>query len=241
MATRSTLRTRVANRTGRSTETNFTAVVNDAFDEFITRCGRLWNFKEMRTTTTLALTTGNYYGSLPSVTLRGFSTSIHHILSVKGYLTTDAETTFPVKLKSATWLDKHFPDRIRTSAVQQAPAFCAREGTRLEVQAPVSDNYTLSLRVALLPLAFASDSTSNPIPSLDEALVRYGMYAIYDSVEAYQQADRSLAIASNLFLEAVLADEKEPGQEFQHDAAQALPLDMGRMFSLSDLQTIYPE
>lgn len=241
MATRLTLRTRVASRTGRGSEVNFISIVNDAFDEFLRRCARMHDFREMRSTVTLAFSTGDYYKSLPLTSLLGFETSIHHILGVSGYLTTSAENVFPVKLKSEEWLNRRFPDRIRSTAISQAPAFAARVGSRLDLQAPASDGYTLSLRVSSLPLVFANDVTSNPIPSLDEALVRYGTYMVYESVEAYDLADRNQNAAVTLFSEAVATEITDPAEIFQHEGAEITMDNQGYHFSLSNLQGLYPE
>ena len=241
MATRSVLRAKVALRTRRSAETDFDSIVNEAFDEFLVECGRFYNFREMKTTITAAITSTNYTVTMPTQTsLTGFDAAVHQILNVKGRKTDGAEFSYDVDLRSHAWLDEFYPDRSRSAAISEQPFFVARYEGLLETQAPVRDDYDIIMQTSHLPSVFAGDSTENPLPSLDNALVAYATFLVTEVTEHDPTADRWFNRAYQLRNLAMEADKKEPALVHKAVVRGYTPLSRHYRFDLGDLQDVYP-
>lgn len=237
MASRSDLRARVARRTGRSADPDFADIVNGAFDEFLQLVGLRHDFKESRTQTAVTVSNGDVTFELPTITLSGFETKVHHVLSIIVRKSTQGEFTRPLVMRPYGWMEIHYPDRQRSNAIRMRPWFVSRLGTTMHIQAPVDQDYSVTLTTAQLPAAISS-SGSNPIPTLDFALVAYGSYVVYDAIEAEALANRNFNKAMTFLNEAELSDEREQAEVRQASALDPNPT--GYMFDLSDLQGIYP-
>ena len=241
MATRSALRTRVGIRTNRSNETNFNTLCNEAFDEFLQLAGRRHNFREMFTSGSLTYAADAYSASLPTLSLTGFNTTVKDVVFLRVGLTDDSQQDYPLKLRPAFWLDSYYPDRTRTGSISEKPFFAAVcEGSTLQLQAPASDAYTVTMVCTAIPLSIASDSAEIVIPSLEPAMVEYAMHVINHSLKSWEAADRSWQKAWAMFDIAVEADKKDPARVFIADQINAPGGSSGYRFSLSDLQTVYP-
>ncbi len=238
MTTRAELRTRVGRRTGRSADTDFDDVVNAAFDEFLNLASLQHNFKESLAITQVEISNGDVTFELPSITLTGFSTLVHHVVSITVRKDGGGEFTRPLRMRPYTWLDAAYPDRQRSDAIRMRPFFVSRLGTTMHFQAPVDQAYEVRLTTAQLPAAIAS-SGSNPIPTLDFALVAYGVYVVYDSVEAEALANRNLQKSMALLNQATLSDSREPAMI--QKAVGFEEAVNGYRFNLGDLQGIYPD
>jgi len=242
MATRTELRAKVATRVPRSSEANFAGIVNDAFDEFLMWAGKSFVFREMQKSQTVAFAAGEYHSSLSSLTgPTGFEAKPYNIMTVTAGLTDGSQRRYLAILRPYFWLEGHYPDRARADAIQQSPLYVARHTTYLEIQAPASDAYSLYFLASHLPSRFAADSTSNPIDDLEDALVSYGVYAVYAALGQAEDADRALQRALGLFNLAV--------KNSTHDDARMILPDYGSLysgvpggyrFSLSELQDTYP-
>ncbi len=241
MALRSTLRARVARRTGRAEVGEATDITNEAFDEFLTAiAGPSHNFKVMQTTLTLAFTSTEYSNSLPIQTsITGFESAVHQVLSMRCYLTDSSAQSTPFTLRAHSWLQASYPDRRRTGASGAVPRYGAILNGALEIQAPSSGSYTVEMVTSHLPSAFASDATSNPIPLIDSALVAWGIAEVYDSIEQFNAADRWRARAMVLLGTAVQGDQREPALVHAADI-RGMGEGRGPRFNQAQLDSVYP-
>jgi len=237
MATFEALRTRVGNRTRRSSETDFTTIVNDAFTAFLELAAQMHDFDEMRGEVTGVFSSGSVEATLESGSLSGFQTDVHHVFGARVGLTDGSRFSYPIDIKTIEWLNRYFPDRNRSSAISQRPAFCALRGSVLHLQAPTNEAYTITLVVSHIPNA---SGTNNPLPSLDEALVSWASYEIYEATEQYDAATRQWDKAQALLNRAILSD-RQPGVIQQAIPRRSRFFDEGYRFNLSDLQNLYPD
>jgi len=242
MATRAALRARVATRVPRSTEENFAGTVNDAFDEFLQWAGKLFVFRDMQKSQSVNFTAGSYRASLSSLTgPTGFDAKPYNIMSLTAGLTNASQRRYPITLRPFSWLEDRFPDRSRTGAIRQRPVFAARNTIYLEIQSPASDAYTLYFVASHLPSRFASDSTVNPISDLDDALVSYGVFAVYSALGQNEDAAIAHQRAIGLFQTAVATATKDSATLFMADLSDPRSCTpYGYPFDLSDLQETYP-
>jgi hypothetical protein len=211
MTTAAALLTRVGLRTGRTTATNFSTIVYSAFDDFLQHhAGRIHNFREMMTTDTISVTAGAYNFAMPTSTLSGFSSTVKDIISAKFV---SGSITYGFTVKTPKWLDEHYPDRTRTSATTGFPAIGARIGGNFQIQAPASQAGSLVFQTSHLPASIQGGS--NPIPSLDLALVCYACYEVWDSLEMSAEADRMLQRAMGLLAVAIEDDSRDPAVDIR--------------------------
>ncbi len=214
MTTRSNLASRVANRTGRSGETNFYVTLYAAFDDFLQEACLQHDFQTMTTEDSISVSANAYSASMPTSSVDGFESDVHHILS--SFLRDSSSSTYNFFIKSVEWFTRRFPDRSRTGAGTGRPVFGARLGKELHWNCPANKAYTLYLQTTHLPdeslFSSGNDSTESPVSILDLALVAYGSYAIFEAVAATGEADRQLARAYGLLAIAVRSDEKEPAR-----------------------------
>ena len=239
MATRTQLRTRVANRTGRGGEANFASICNEAFYAFLLESASLHSFRESLTTDSGAFTSGLQRLAFPTSAVTGFASALHHIVSVSAGLTDESGLSFPLEMRAIQWLDSQFPDRKRTGTTAAVPQFCARLAGYLELQAPTNAAYTVKIVSSHLPADFASDGASNPIALLDNALVAYASFEILTAAELWQQAQVKLQQANYYRDIAILADKKDPALVHRADGTRPM-YDPSYRFNLSQLQTVYP-
>ncbi len=217
MSTRTVLESRVALRTGRGAETNFSALVYGAFDDFLRECALRFDFEEMTTEDSIAIVSDAYSADMPTSTLSGFESSVHHLLG-GAYLRDGNATTYRFTLKSKEWFLEHFQDRSRTGSPAGRPSVGTRLGSTFQWNCPSNASYTLYLQTSHLPsISLFSDgsaSTANPIPSLDIALIYYACSIVFDSIGASSDADRMLARAYSQFEIARDSSKRVPGEVF---------------------------
>ncbi len=232
-----TLRTRVSTRTRRGSLTNFTAIVNEAFVEFLEESVRSHTYREQRQQVTVSFASGAYTASLPSGSATGFLDAVNQILVVQASRASGDQRVFPLTMKSFEWLDAHFPDRGRSGTVSSNPVFIARLGNTLHLQSPVSDSYTINLTTSHLP---DPDATSNPIPVLDSALVAFASGQVYLGAEDHEQSVAQFNRAFSLRQAAEVDESADPAIVIQSERV-ALPSAVpGNRFNLGELQDTYP-
>jgi len=199
----------------------------------------------MRFTDSISIEATDYKADMPTSEHTGFQDDVHHILGA--YLRKSSERTSSFHVKSSAWLDRVHGDRSRTGASAARPFYGARFNTEFHWNSPSNDDYTLYLRTSHLPAVSlfvdGTDSTVNPIPCLDAALIAYGTAAILENTGAIKEADRQLQRAYGLIGVSIGSDERHPAVEQIADMRGMSPLGgrTGYLFSLSDLQDVYPE
>ena len=104
----STLRTRVSTRTARGSLTNFTAIVNDAFVEFLAESVLKHTYREQKQQVTVSFASGAQTASLPSGSATGFLDATDKILVVKAARASGDQRIFPLTMKSLSGLMRIF-------------------------------------------------------------------------------------------------------------------------------------
>ena len=241
MATLSDLRNRISIRTNRGAGddslTNFKSIVEDAVNEFLLQSANLHPYREMIDEDTGTISSGHSL-SLPTEIQSDFESALFH-LNFVGVASSSTAVIRDIEIRSYPWLAKNFPDRLRSGSNTAIPIVCARFQSTIQFQARVDQTYTVYFVGSHLPKKLTSDGAPNPIPLLDDALVAYGCYAVYEAIEQYDSADRQFILAQQHRGVALLSDWRDPGENFRFGLRGGGVAVRDLLFDPSALKTLY--
>ena len=199
--TRTELRTLVESVTGR---TDKTTLANSMLDLGIKAFCRRHSFRDLESESDLTTTDGTTYVVLPTNTRRLIQASFIN----------DTQS-WPLDLRTKKYLTDRWPNI--SSLSENKPVKGYVEGANLYLFPVPDDAYTIRVTVETSPASFASDSTENPVESLDLALVEWVSAFIFSAVENFDIAAYHRSLSSEAFSEAVRDDIRQRRTFRQHE------------------------
>lgn len=193
--TRAQLRTAVMEITKRPDKTTLT---NNALDHALLTLQNAHFFKAQKTESDLSVVQSDVSVSLPS--------TFHKLLEVR---LIDSNDSYPIEIKYKKWVVQNFPNISADNETK--PDYCYEEGGVLYFSCPLDGAYTI--RVTYYKLAtFVDDSTTNPIPVAESALIFHTVAYVYDALELQAHASRWLQRAEHAEFKAKRSDNREIGE-----------------------------
>lgn len=155
--------------------TDKTTVINNGLDFAARELLSRYLFREMVATADLSVTAGDLLEALPS--------NLMDVLAVGLVMDTWA---VPVYLKSREWFVQQFPDVAGQAAGTISYTWADRSNIYFYPK-PYAD-CKVRILYRKLPIAFATGSTENPVPSLDYALTCWATFFVYSSLGMFKSA-----------------------------------------------------
>jgi len=132
--------------------------------------------------------------------------SSEEIQRVKEVRVLDGTSAYSVQIKEKSWFVKKFPNPTESSPSK--PLYCYQEANTLYF-APVPDSdYDIEYTYIPDESSFTEDSSENPIPLLDHALVCWATAYLFDSMQKFQEGRLWRSNSYAAFASAVKRDKR---------------------------------
>lgn len=208
MANRGELRSLVIESTGRSDKAS---LINSALDFGLRRisAARLWSDLLVEATATLA--SGADTVALATATER-----------LTGVRVIDGNASRSIQIRLKSWLRQRFPNPSTFTAGK--PVWGYITGTTLHIIPTADQAYTIETSYFRVEPVFADDNATTVITGIDDVLVAYACFWVFQSVQQMEAAQQWFQIYSGLLLSAIEVDQSDHVVRFQADIRGARPI-----------------